>query len=317
MSQPEVPGPPPTRSVRAVRYWWQRFLHNAPQKLLALLLASMLWYVATEDRRANIQQNYDVALDVHDTTGGNEKRAISGLNPATVRVTLSGSRQRLSALNASDIEAYVDVTNLPDGEFNRTVRVVGPDGTRSLKVAPTVAQGRIDAELSRTQPVILSVAAPPSDSLPRYLLTPRQVTVSGPSRVVDTVQQVITVPVSPAQGEQLETRLLALDVQGTPVDVRLSPASITVTRIDSGSLPIRSVAVVRPPTPTGLRVVSFVVTPPTVRLVGPAAQLGKINTVTAEMIYRPGTFSAQPSLRLPDGVRSLNKVTVQVTVQAQ
>ena len=174
-----------SRPAQAARYWWSRLLHNLPQKFLALLLAFVLWFVATENRRANIEQSYDVALDVRDTTGGQEKRAISGLNPASVRVTLSGSRQRLGALNASDIGAYVDVTDLPDGEFSRTVRVIGPDGTRSLKVVPTVAQGRIDAELSRSQPMLLSVTAPPSDSVPRYVLSPRQVTVSGASQLVN------------------------------------------------------------------------------------------------------------------------------------
>ncbi|TSA83862.1 hypothetical protein FNU79_11595 [Deinococcus detaillensis] len=300
-----------------VRYWWQRLLHNLPQKFLALLLAFALWFVATEDRRASIQQNFSVAVDVRDTTGGSEKRAVSGLNPASVIVTLSGSRQRLAALNASDIQAFVDITDLPDGEFSRTVRVVGPDATRSLKVAPTVAQGRIDAELSRTQPVILSVTAPPSDSVPRYVLAPRQVTVSGPSQVVGTVERVITEPVTLSQGNQTEARLLALDAKGKTVDVRLTPSSITVDRIDSGNLPIRSVPVRLSGVPSNLSVLSSNVEPSTVRLIGPAETLARISSVTASVVYRPGTFSAQPSLVLPDGVRALDRVTVQLTVAAK
>ncbi|AWN24198.1 hypothetical protein DKM44_13960 [Deinococcus irradiatisoli] len=307
--------PAVSRPVQAARYWWQRLLHNLPQKFLALLLAFLLWFVATEDRRANIQQNYDVALDVRDTTGGNEKRAVSGLNPASVRVTLSGSRQRLGAINASDIEAYIDVTDLPDGEFSRTVRVVGPDGTHSLKVVPTVAQGRIDAELSRTQPVRLSVGNPPSDSVPRYILSPSQVTVSGTSQLVNTVERVVTVPVTLSQGEQVETRLLALGAQGEVVNVRLSPASITVARIDAGTLPIRSVPVKLSTPPGDLVITSSNIEPATVRLIGPADALAKISSVTAPLAYRPGSFSAQPSFSLPDGVRALDRVTVQVTVQ--
>lgn len=314
------PGPDPhqpasSRPAQAARYWWGRLLHNLPQKFLALLLAFGLWFVATEDRRANIQQSYEVALDVRDTTGGQEKRAIGGLNPASVRVTLSGSRQRLGALNASDIGAYVDVTDLPDGEFSRTVRVVGPDGTRSLKVVPTVAQGRIDAELSRSQPIVLSVTAPPGDSVPRYVLSPRQVTISGPSQVVDSVARVVTVPVTLLQGDQLETRLMALDAQGEPVQVRLSPASTTVARIDSGSLPIRSVPVKLNPPPANLRILSSNIEPATVRLIGPQEVLAGISSVTASVAYRSGSFSSQPPLVLPDGVRVLDRVTVQIKAQ--
>ena len=313
--EPPADHTPPSRPARAVRYWWQRLLHNLPQKFLALLLAFILWFVATEDRRANIQQSYDVALDVRDTTGGQEKRATFGLNPASVRVTLSGSRQRLGALNASDIGAYVDVTDLPDGEFSRTVRVVGPDGTRSIKVVPTVAAGRIDAELSRSQPIILSVTAPPGDSVPRYVLSPRQVTVSGPSQVVDSVARVVTVPVTLMQGDQLETRLMALDAQGQPVEVRLTPASTTVARIDSGSLPIRSVPVKLSAPPGNLRVLSSNIEPATVRLVGPPELLSGIGSVTASVVYRNGSFSSQPPLVLPDGVRVLDRVTVQIRAE--
>ncbi len=306
-----------SRPAKAAMYWWQRLLHNLPQKFLALLLAFLLWFVATEDRRANIQQNYDVALDVRDTTGGSEKRAISGLNPASVRVTLSGSRQRLGAINASDIQAYVDVTDLPDGDFSRTVRVIGPDSTHSVKVVPTVAQGRIDAELSRTQPVLLSVTAPPSDSVPRYVLSPRQVTVSGTSQLVNSVDRVVTVPVTLAQGDQIETRLLALGPQGQVVDVRLSPASITVARIDTGSLPIRSVPVKLSAPPSNLVITSSNIEPATVRLIGPADALAQVSSVTAALAYRSGSFSAQPTFSLPDGVRALDRVTVEVTVQAR
>lgn len=313
MTQLPDPAPNPNKVTRNIKHWWQRFMHNLPQKFLALLLAAVVWVYATEDRRANIQQSYDVALDVRDTTGGSDRRAIGNLNPATVRVTLSGSRQRLGAINASDIEAYVDVTDLPDGDFSRTVRVVGPDNTRSVKVAPTVAQGQIDAAISRTQPVILSTTTPPSDSLPRYVLVPKQVTISGPSAVVGTVERVVTVPVTLVQGDQTETRLIALTAQGLPVDVRLTPSSITVARIDSGVLPVRSVPVKLSAPPSSLKVLSSSTEPSSVRLIGPADALAGISSVTATVAYRAGTFSAQPLLTLPDGVRALDRVTVQVT----
>ena len=318
---PDTRPPEPVRPLKkrrgpleSLRYWWGRLLHKLPQKALALLLAASVWFVATQDRRASIQQIYEVALDVRDTTGGREKRAVSGLNPASVSVTLSGSRQRLGAINASDVQAYVDVTNLPDGTFSRTVRIVGPDGTSSVRVTPTVAQGRIDAELSRTQPVTLSVGAAPGNNVPRYLLSPRQVTVRGPSRLVNAVERVITVPVNLSQGQQLETRLIALDAQGVPVEVTLSPASVTLTRVDLGSLPIRSVPVSLTPPPAGLSISASTITPGNVRLVGPADVLARISSVSAALSYRPGTFSAQPTLKLPDGVRSLDQVRVQVTV---
>ncbi|PJI51346.1 hypothetical protein CTI14_62210, partial [Methylobacterium radiotolerans] len=44
--------------------------------------------------------------------------------------------------------------------------------------------GFVDTELTRTLPVLLSVAAPSESSLPRFQVSPTQVQVSGPARVV-------------------------------------------------------------------------------------------------------------------------------------
>ena len=47
------------------RYAWARGTHNLGLKLLALGVSVTLWFVATGDRRANVEQGFDVPVTVN------------------------------------------------------------------------------------------------------------------------------------------------------------------------------------------------------------------------------------------------------------
>lgn len=306
-----------TRWLKPGYLWW-RLRQNALPKLLALLAACGLWYATTSDRRSNVQQGFDVPVTVRDTTGGNSRRAVSALTPETVRVMLSGRPERLRELKAANIEVLVDVTGLPEGSFNRPVTVTPPANTSLVSRSPERVQGFVDAQLTRTLPVTLSVANPPEDSLPRYAISPAQVSVSGPSRVVRLVSQVTLVPVSLAVGEEREVPLLALDALSKPVeDVKLRPSSVTLTRVDSGNVPLKALPVVLAPVPAGskLRVQAVSVQPSSVRVVADPALLSRLREVMGQADYHVGTYTAPVTLHLPDGVQALDSVNVRLTVE--
>jgi YbbR domain-containing protein len=295
------------------RTLWRRTVHNLPQKLAALLVAVLVWLVATADRRANIEVGFDVPLQLRDTTGGASRRAVSGL-PATVRVTLSGQRSRVQTLNASAAQASVDTTGAQEGSFNLPVAVVAPEGTRTLRVLPSRVQGFVDSQLSRLLPVTLAAAAPPLGSLPSYALTPTAVTVTGPSRLVKTVARVISEPLALAAGAEGESRVVALSASGEPVTgIVLRPASVIVRRSDLGSLPVRSLEVLLPPVPARLKVVSSI-SPAQLRVVGPPGVLATLNSVSAVLTYRPGTSRVTASFKLPSGVQPLDSVQISLNV---
>jgi YbbR domain-containing protein len=303
----------PEKAAFSPQTLWRRTVHNLPQKLAALVVAMLVWLVATADRRANIEVGFDVPLEVRDTTGGTSKRAVSGL-PTTVRVTLSGQRSRVQTLSAGAAQASVDTTGAQEGSFNLPVTVVAPDGTRTLRVLPARVQGFVDSQLSRLLPVTLSTAAPPPGSLPSYVLNPETVTLSGPSRLVKTVARVISEPLALAAGAQGESSVVALNASGEPVTgISIRPASVTVRRSDLGSLPIKSLEVLLPPVPARLKVVSSV-SPARLRVVGPPGVLATLNSVTAALTYRPGTSRVAASFKLPSGVQPLDNVQISLNV---
>ena len=300
------------------QYAWKRFVHNLGPKLLALLVAVGLWLMATAERRANVEQGYDVPVTVVDTTGGAVRRTTSTLNPPTVRVTLSGLPQRLRQLSGKSIQAVVDVTGVPEGSFTRTVRVVPPTGTRVSRQEPERVQGFVDTQLIRTLPVTLSVATPSETSLPRFAVTPAEASVSGPARVVGTVRQVVTSPATLTAGTEREVPLIALNAAGQPVvGVETRPATVTLRRLDTGELPVKALPVVLNAPPPGLKVTSVSVQPGTVRVVASPDLLGRLREIGGSVEYRAGTYTAPVTLRLPAGTQALEDVNVRLTVESQ
>jgi YbbR domain-containing protein len=300
------------------RYLWRRLLHNLPAKLLALAVAVALWFVATEGRRANVEQGFDVPVTVSDTTGerGTGTRAVRDLTPATLRVFLSGRPERLRELRGDAIEAVVDVTGVPEGSFTRPVTVQAPTGTTLQRQTPERVQGFVDTLVTRTLAVTLSVATPAETSVPRYVVSPTEATVSGPGRVVATVARLTNSPVNLAPGGDQETPLIALDAGGQPVEgVSTAPLTVTVRRVDTGELPIKAVPVVLNKPPQGLRVTALSLQPGSVRLVADPDLLARLREVPGVITYREGTSTTPVTLRVPAGAQALEEVSVRLTVE--
>ncbi|GGB63313.1 YbbR-like domain-containing protein [Deinococcus soli (ex Cha et al. 2016)] len=298
------------------RYAWGRTMHNLLPKLLALAVSVTLWVVATADRRANVEQGFDVPVTVRDTTGnGQEKRATSNLNPASVRVILSGRPERLRDLQPDSIEAVVDVTDAPEGSFTRTVTVTAPGGTALQRVTPTRVQGFVDTQVARTLPVTLSVTSPPDSSLPRYQVTPGEATVSGAGQIVVSVARLATSPAPLGVNAEREVPLIALDAAGRPVTgVTMRPSTVTVRRLDTGELPVKTLRVVLNDPPSGLQVTAVSVQPGTVRLVAAPELLARLREVAGQVTYREGTYTAPVRLNVPAGAQALETVSVRLTV---
>ncbi|MFC3718972.1 CdaR family protein [Deinococcus metalli] len=296
-----------------------RTVHNLGPKLLSLLIALTLWFLATSNRRANVEQGFDVPVTVRDTTGGRGEgtRAFSDLNPATVRVTLSGRPDRLRELRPESIEAIVDVTGEPEGSFSRPVTITAPSGTTVSRRTPDRVQGFVDTQVVRTLPITLSVTAPSETSLPRYQVTPTDASVSGPGRVVTTVQSVATSPTTVLPGGERETHLIALDAAGDPVEgVVLRPDTVTLRRLDTGILPIKTLPVVLASPPATLRVTAVSVQPSAVRVVAAPELLARLREVAGRVDYRAGTYTAPVTLSVPAGAQALESVSVRLTVKA-
>ncbi|PYE55690.1 CdaR family protein [Deinococcus yavapaiensis] len=299
-------------------YATRRTLHNLPQKLAALGVAVALWFGATADRREIVERSFTTQLQIVDdtpTTLGSERRSVT-VPSRTVRVTLSGPNSTLRNLDPTAIDSTINVTNAGEGDFQATIRVRAPDDLRVVRFSPTVASGFIDTTITRTLPVRLSVTTPPDRALPTYGVTPNAVQVTGPQRVAESVANVYTVPLSLARGTTIEARLVALDASGRPItNLRLNPATVSVTRTDESDLPIKTLSVTLADSPREFEVVSAEVDPPSVRVLADDATLARLTRVVARVQYREGQYTTRANLALPTGARSLDMVTVTLDVR--
>ncbi|GHG04354.1 hypothetical protein GCM10017783_16200 [Deinococcus piscis] len=315
---PPMPSPPQRQQAR--EQLRRGLTDDWAAKLLALVAACVLWFIASEDRRAIIEQTYDVPVNVRDNTGENvaETRAVTGLSPGTVKVTLSGRPERLRELRGEMVEAVVNVTDIAEGSFNQPVTVTAPSGTEVVRATPDRVQGVVDTVQKRSLPVTVTVYAPGSALMPSYQVQPAEVTVSGPSRAVNEVAQVIYAPAELEPGESRSVTLLPVDGEGQPVeDLTLTPAAVQLTRASSDGQPGRTLPVRLSPPPAGLELISSQLSPEQVRVIGPAGAVNGLTELVGTAEYRPGTYRTEVQFQPPEGVQLLDRVSVRLQVRTQ
>jgi YbbR domain-containing protein len=96
--------------------------------------------VVTVDIAAAPVERRIVAVTVSARNAG---QRVAQLSPATVTVIVRGAPQVVQRLDATDLEAAVDLEGLGQGEFQLPVRVTPPQHVTVVRVEPTQVQVRI------------------------------------------------------------------------------------------------------------------------------------------------------------------------------
>lgn len=213
--------------------------------------------------------------------------------PNKVKVTATGTQQTLDGLDASKIQALVDLAGAPIGDGRFRVEVTGPI-TPGLLLSPVrgFVDMRIEARVRAVLPIdLVTVGVPPeSFTFDGATLLPPSVEISGMQSVVSDVTTVRAVldlsQVLP--NKMLEIELEALNEAGRPVPlIEFSPESVKVSPAVSIGPSMRRLLV----TPVfknqpsfGYRVVGYTVTPNQVEATGSSMSLARVTTVQTEAI---------------------------------
>lgn len=116
-------------------FWW---------KLFSVFLAVVVWITIHKYRQESYQpgaggvENIYGDLPIHIVSASADVRDYR-VAPATVSVTVSGSKNVMGILQANQIHAFVDLTDLaPDSkDSRRTVQVTTPMGVTLVSVEPS------------------------------------------------------------------------------------------------------------------------------------------------------------------------------------
>lgn len=162
---------------------------NMTGKLLALLLAVILWVYVMNEQNPPVEQTASVKLEVRNVTQG----LILADSAEAVKVRYRGPRSIIAGLRSQDLEAYVDANGIQEGEHFLPVKAGVPSSLELIEVAPNTVAVRLEGQTSRQLPVTpkFTGSTPAGVIIDKAEVVPVQVTVAGPRSMVDMAANVV------------------------------------------------------------------------------------------------------------------------------
>lgn len=220
----------------AARRWLHALLfEDWTLKLVALAITLGLWYAVTTQRAPAQMRLRGVQLDFILPEGvdvGNEP-------VDEVDVTLEGSQGKLAELNARNLVALADVTELRTGDrvlrlTDKNVTMELPEGVRIVSINPRSLTLHLEPLVEREVAVEARFEGAPPEGFARgtVQVTPPSVRVRGPQSHVGAVERAFTETISLAgQRETLVLPQVAVDIP----DHKVTPSESSVAvRVEIG-----------------------------------------------------------------------------------
>ena len=187
-------------------------------KIVCLLLAIVLWFVIINEQNPLSEGSYTVPITVENL----DSQYITSNVPKTVYVRLSGPRNTIINVGPSDIKAYIDLSNVQEGEVEVPVHVEIPGGTELKKQSMTSTKITVDVytvkEFKLTPHVVGKLDD--KDFISDLKIVPEKVVVSGARRLIQQVNQaVVDIPVNQRNGDfAIMAPIHLYQADGTPVE---------------------------------------------------------------------------------------------------
>ncbi|HZJ09835.1 MAG TPA: CdaR family protein [Trueperaceae bacterium] len=285
-----------------------RLARNWPTKLAAVGIALLLWLFVTNSSTTTTQRSLLLPLSIE---GVGPDQVAVGL-PSTVAVSVSGPSSRVNRLTPEMLRATLDLNEI-SGSFEQPITVQAPQEIDVESVEPALVIGFLESITSSSLAVQVALTGqrPPS-ALVEAAATPTNVTLTGRSQALDSVQRVVAI--APAIGGGIAA-VVALDAEGDPVPgVTIEPGQVTVAVTTREALVTKPVAIEfeAPSAPT---LASANLSSDSVVVAGDEASLGPLTSVTATVEaptgpVDPGRYTLPVRLDLPEGVVALSTPTV-------
>lgn len=306
---------------------------NLTSLLTAIALAVVVWFSAVMNADPNVSQalNQQIAIEF---IGQDAGLKLMGEYPTQVTLTVEAPRSIWDSLNSdtTSIRAWVDLSAVGPGEHTLPVQVqIGSNLARKIRQDPEQINLTLETVLTQVIPVelVTSGGAPLGYEVQPALLEPQEVTVSGPSSLINRVRGV-RAQLDLSGVTQTITRTLtlaAVDSAGRSVNgVSLVPSSARVVQPVTLLGGYRNVIVKLVTTgivASGYRLSNYFVSPASVVVFSSDPRLvetlpGYVETSPLDLTNATDDFESLLDLNLPAGVTAVNdsKVLVQVSIAA-
>jgi YbbR domain-containing protein len=178
--------------MQSPRSW---ITHNWILKILALLIATLLWMAVAHTTSSEI--GLDVALEYRNIPAQLE---ITGDTTNTVQVRLRGSSNVINEITPRNVATTIDVSEMRAGEKVVALsprNVQAPFGAEVIRVTPSSVRFNLERTVEKIVPVVAEIATQPPDGyeVQKIVLNPAAVAVQGPESRVMILMSISTVPI--------------------------------------------------------------------------------------------------------------------------
>ncbi len=300
-----------------IKNWFLRY--NIGYKVLALLLAFLLWYFVTGQRDPLVERTFSRPLEPR----GLSSQLVLASSLPEVKVTVRGAKSAIQGLGPEEIRVFVDLAGRSAGEALLPVKTEVPFGALVASLEPERVRVYLDFWGEKKVPVRVAVLGEPAAG---YLLltpvaTPSQVSVEGPSSLLARVQEVQAVlRVNGArQNVTQRVRIRIPGASGEKLEARPEVVEVLVPVATRG--PVKSVFVaadIRGEPQPGFAVKEVLVDPPQIQVTGPPDALASLTEVRTRPVDISGAGASlvrEAELSLPPGVFPVTQNQVKVAVK--
>lgn len=295
---------------------------NLLPKLLAILVALILWIFVMNEQNPPVEGTFQVSLASRNLSG----KMVVMEAPESVRIKVRGLRNAIAGAAGRNFQAYVDLKGLTPGQYDLPVSVQLPTGYELVEVVPGKVSVTLEALQSRQFPVEPRLTGPVVGqmTLGKVEITPKTVTITGPQSVLDSVGKVLA-PVeirdrTPAFA--LDAKLFIAGVDGNELKtLKVEPAQVKISGVLEPGTIAKTVDVKTVLTgnlPDGVLLRRVFTEPAKVELRGPKAILDRLTAVSTEPVALTGItrdVTREVPLQLQPGITVARKtVMVRITV---
>ncbi|SMB89562.1 YbbR domain-containing protein [Desulfonispora thiosulfatigenes DSM 11270] len=299
---------------------------NMLPKVIAILIALLLWFYINGDQNPPIQKSINVDINYEDLS----EDLIVTNEIKEIKLKIKGDEKVINNLSMRDFSAIIGLKDAQIGEQELKIDVRAPIGIEIVDVNPSKVNVNIDKMAEKQVPVRVSLLGNTAKGYSSFKPTvkPSHVVLKGPKKLINTI---VDARVDVNLNNTKNNLVLNLPIKvkdkndktyGTEVFI-MNPSNVEVfvpiiKDTPSKLIPIKPVLEGNPQ--AGYKVGRVIIEPETIEIVGEYDKLGAINYIQTEPINITGikeNTTKEVRLRLPSNVSLVYNAKVKVMIQVE
>ncbi|MFU0799600.1 MAG: CdaR family protein [Xylanivirga thermophila] len=277
-----------------------RLSNNLPLKIISLIFAIILWFIAIGEENPEISRNY---VDIPVKTKSETDLRAKGLTlvydaEEPVSARLRGRARDLNKVDEENLEGYIDLSDIDrPGEYKLPVEIGGvPSGIRVEK--QPVREILINRLVTKELPIEVKIDGEEASGyqVQPYTIKPDSIRIQGPQLLIDKIVQARLIMELKGNKEPVEVSLpiKILDKDDKEISSRYIKTSQDYAIVNIPIYPKKTVPIeanITGTPATGYEVAGVEVRPKDIVISGEKALLDGIKSISTDIVDVEGAYS--------------------------